>query len=147
MNPSPEELPRQVQRVMQYNDNLRNLVAKINKVSCTAISSKIDDLNQSTTSKIELPKFILPSFSGDVNEWLSFKQLFSLSIDSNTALTDSQKLQYLQSAFTGDAERLIRGFPVSDENYAHAWATLVSRYDNKKELAFSQCSKLFTLKP
>ncbi|UYV76911.1 K02A2.6-like, partial [Cordylochernes scorpioides] len=134
-------------RVMQYKDNLRNLVANINKVSCTAILSKIDDLNQSTTSKIELPKFNLPSFSGDVNEWLSFKQLFSLSIDSNTALTDSQKLQYLQSAVTGDAERLIRGFPVIDENYAHAWATLVSRYDNKKELAFSQCTKLFTLKP
>ncbi|UYV80538.1 hypothetical protein LAZ67_19000508 [Cordylochernes scorpioides] len=134
-------------RVMQYKDNLRNLVANINKVSCTASSSKIDDLNQPTTSKIELPKFNLPSFSGDVNEWLSFKQLFSLSIDSNTALTDSQKLQYLQSAVTGDAERLIRGFPVIDENYAHAWATLVSRYDNKKELAFSQCTKLFTLKP
>ncbi|UYV77734.1 hypothetical protein LAZ67_15002083 [Cordylochernes scorpioides] len=134
-------------RVMQYKDNLRNLVANINKVSCTASSSKIDDLNQPTTSKIELPKFNLPSFSGDVNEWLSFKQLFSLSIDSNTALTDSQKLQYLQSAVTGDAERLIRGFPVIDENFAHAWATLVSRYDNKKELAFSQCTKLFTLKP
>ncbi|UYV74134.1 hypothetical protein LAZ67_11002214 [Cordylochernes scorpioides] len=134
-------------RVMQYKDNLRNLVANINKVSCTASSSKIDDLNQPTTSKIELPKFNLPSFSGDVNEWLSFKQLFSLSIDSNTALTDSQKLQYLQSAVTGDAERLIRGFPVIDENYAHAWDTLVSRYDNKKELAFSQCTKLFTLKP
>ncbi|UYV65695.1 hypothetical protein LAZ67_3005166, partial [Cordylochernes scorpioides] len=95
-------------RLMQYKDNLRNLVANINKVSCTASSSKIDDLNQSTTSKIELPKFNLPSFSGDVNEWLSFKQLFSLSIDSNTALTDSQKLQYLQSAVTGDSERLIR---------------------------------------
>ncbi|UYV80693.1 hypothetical protein LAZ67_19001416, partial [Cordylochernes scorpioides] len=134
-------------KVMQYNDNLRNLVANINKVFCTAISSKIDDLNQPTTSKIELPKFNLPSFSSDVNEWLSFKQLFSLSIDSNTALTDSQKLQYLQSAVTGDAERLIRGFPIIDENYAHAWATLVSRYDNKKELALSQCTKLFTLKP
>ncbi|UYV70791.1 hypothetical protein LAZ67_8000627 [Cordylochernes scorpioides] len=35
--------------VMQYKDNLRNLVANINKVSCTASSSKIDDLNQPTT--------------------------------------------------------------------------------------------------
>ncbi|GFU22600.1 DUF1758 domain-containing protein [Trichonephila clavipes] len=82
----------------------------------------------------------------DFNSWLSFKSILSSSIDSNESLTDIQKLQYLQNAVTSDASRLIKGFAITHENYKQAWETLLNRYDNQRELAFSQCKRFFSLK-
>lgn len=95
---------------------------------------------------INLPKYDLPTFSGHFESWLSFKSIFLSSIDSNESLTDIQKLQYLQNSVTSDASRLIRGFAITKENYKNAWETLLNRYDNKRELAFSQCKKIFNLR-
>ncbi|GFU48463.1 uncharacterized protein TNCV_3963231 [Trichonephila clavipes] len=97
-------------------------------------------------SNINLPKYDLPQFAGDFNSWLSFKSIFSSSIDSNESLTDIQKLQYLQNPVTSDASRLIKGFAITHENYKQAWETLLNRYDNQRELAFSQCKRLFSLR-
>ncbi|GFX94043.1 hypothetical protein TNCV_3414051 [Trichonephila clavipes] len=66
----------------------------------TSINSKLqfeeDKSKVNDYSNINLPKYDLPKFAGDFNSWLSFKFLFSSSIDFNESLTDIQKLQYLQ---------------------------------------------------
>ncbi|GFS72883.1 DUF1758 domain-containing protein [Trichonephila clavipes] len=116
----------------------------------TSINSKLQfEENKSKVnaySNINLPKYDLPQFAGDFNSWLSFKSIFSSSIDSNESLTDIQKLQYLQNAVTSDASRLIKGFAITHENYKQAWETLLNRYDNQRELAFSQCKRFFSLR-
>ncbi|UYV81823.1 hypothetical protein LAZ67_20002625 [Cordylochernes scorpioides] len=73
-------------------------------------------------------------------------EVFGMAIDQNPGLNDLQKLQYLGSAVKGEAARLIRGFPVSSESYKQAWDTLVSRYDNQRELAYAQLNKIFKIK-
>ncbi|GFT13535.1 uncharacterized protein TNCV_3830181 [Trichonephila clavipes] len=102
----------------------------------TSINSKLQfEENKSKVnaySNINLPKYDLPQFAGDFNSWLSFKSIFSSSIDSNESLTDIQKLQYLQNAVTLDASRLIKGFAITHENYKQAWETLLNRYDNQR---------------
>ncbi|GFV43260.1 uncharacterized protein TNCV_2381421, partial [Trichonephila clavipes] len=45
-----------------------------------------------------------------------------------------------------DASRLIKGFAITHENYKQAWETLLNRYDNQRELAFSQCKRFFSLR-
>ncbi|XP_054708425.1 uncharacterized protein LOC129218227 [Uloborus diversus] len=95
---------------------------------------------------LKLPKFNLPTFDGDIQNWISFKQVFTSAIGSNKALTNCQKLQYLNAAVSGNAHRLIKGFPVVEANYAQAWETLSNRYDNKRELAYSLCTKIFNIK-
>ncbi|GFY36054.1 integrase catalytic domain-containing protein [Trichonephila clavipes] len=116
----------------------------------TSINSKLQfEENKSKVnaySNINLPKYDLPQFAGDFNSWLSFKSIFSSSIDSNESLTDIQKLQYLQNAVTSDASRLIKGFAITHENYKQAWETLLNRYDNQRELAFPQCKRFFSLR-
>ncbi|GFV72374.1 uncharacterized protein TNCV_638361 [Trichonephila clavipes] len=116
----------------------------------TSINSKLqfeeNKLKVNAYSNINLPKYDLPQFAGDFNSWLSFKSIFSSSIDSNESLTDIQKLQYLQNAVTSDASRLIKGFAITHENYKQAWETLLNRYDNQRELAFSQCKRFFSLR-
>ncbi|GFW30665.1 integrase catalytic domain-containing protein [Trichonephila clavipes] len=97
----------------------------------TSINSKLqfeeDKSKVNAYSNINLPKYDLPQFAGDFNSWLSFKSIFSSSIDSNESLTDIQKLQYLQNAVTSDASRLIKGFAITHENYKQAWETQLNR--------------------
>ncbi|GFX95741.1 DUF1758 domain-containing protein [Trichonephila clavipes] len=92
----------------------------------TSINSKLQfEENKSKVnaySNINLPKYDLPQFA------------------------DIQKLQYLQNAVTSDASRLIKGFAITHENYKQAWETLLNRYDNQRELAFSQCKRFFSLR-
>nr|XP_042908418.1 uncharacterized protein LOC122271410 [Parasteatoda tepidariorum] len=124
---------------------MSELKSKVNNTNNGGVSPDESKLKL-TESCLKLPKFELPSFYGDFNNWMSFKELFLSSIDKNPELTELQKFQYLFASLKGTAHKLISGFSLTDENYKHAWQTLVARYDNKRELAFAQISKLFNLK-
>ncbi|GFW18179.1 DUF1758 domain-containing protein [Trichonephila clavipes] len=86
----------------------------------TSINSKLQfEENKSKVnaySNINLPKYDLPQFAGDFNSWLSFKSIFSSSINSNESLTDIQKMM------------------------------MMIKNDNQRELAFSQCKRFFSLR-
>ncbi|UYV79327.1 hypothetical protein LAZ67_17002158 [Cordylochernes scorpioides] len=98
-------------------------------------------------SNVNLPKINLPIFNGDSANWLSFREIFNSTINSNQTLTEIQNFQYLNASVKGPAEKLIRGFPISDKNYQQAWDTLCNRFNNRRELAFSQINKILSIRP
>ncbi|UYV69619.1 hypothetical protein LAZ67_6004108, partial [Cordylochernes scorpioides] len=111
------------------------------------LKDKLADIKPNgSQANIKLPQFDLPIYDGDMGNWINFKELFLTTIDAHPGLTNIQKLQYLNSAVKGEAARLIRGFPLLSENYGQAWSTLLSRYDNPRELAYAQVSKIFSLR-
>ncbi|UYV68600.1 hypothetical protein LAZ67_6000173, partial [Cordylochernes scorpioides] len=111
------------------------------------LKDKLADIKPNgSQANIKLPQFDLPIYDGDMGTWINFKELFLTTIDAHPGLTNIQKLQYLNSAVKGEAARLIRGFPLLSENYGQAWNTLLSRYDNPRELAYAQVSKIFSLR-
>ncbi|UYV80197.1 hypothetical protein LAZ67_18001986 [Cordylochernes scorpioides] len=111
------------------------------------LKEKLADIKPNgSQANIKLPQFDLPIYDGDMGKWINFKELFLTTIDAHPGLTNIQKLQYLNSAVKGEAARLIRGFPLLSENYGQAWNTLLSRYDNPRELAYAQVSKIFSLR-
>ncbi|UYV80734.1 hypothetical protein LAZ67_19001563, partial [Cordylochernes scorpioides] len=111
------------------------------------LKDKLADIKPNgSQANIKLPQFDLPIYDGDMGTWINFKELFLTTIDAHPGLTNIQKLQYLNSAVKGEAARLIRGFPLLSENYGQAWSTLLSRYDNPRELAYAQVSKIFSLR-
>ncbi|UYV61591.1 hypothetical protein LAZ67_1005452 [Cordylochernes scorpioides] len=111
------------------------------------LKDKLADIKlNGSQANIKLPQFDLPIYDGDMGNWINFKELFLTTIDAHPGLTNIQKLQYLNSAVKGEAARLIRGFPLLSENYGQAWSTLLSRYDNPRELAYAQVSKIFSLR-
>ncbi|UYV70987.1 hypothetical protein LAZ67_8001338 [Cordylochernes scorpioides] len=111
------------------------------------LKDKLADIKPNgSQANIKLPQFDLPIYDGDRGKWINFKELFLTTIDAHPGLTNIQKLQYLNSAVKGEAARLIRGFPLLSENYGQAWSTLLSRYDNPRELAYAQVSKIFSLR-
>ena len=87
--------------------------------------------------EVKLPQLKLPTFCGDVNEWISFRDLFTTTIHTNASLSNAQKFTYLQSSLEGPAAKLIKSFSITDSNYEIAWDLIVNRFQNERELYFS----------
>lgn len=113
----------------------------------TRVSTEMAPNSQSYSRRFALPKLTLPKFSGDFHTWRTFHDLFTSIVIKNIELTNAERMQYLKTSLSGEAERLISSLPVSDENFAIAWNSLTSRYENKRFLLTAQFDKLFNIKP
>lgn len=87
--------------------------------------------------RVELPKINLPNFSGNIKAWPEFYDVFNSIIHKNNSLSDTERMHYLVSSLSGDALALIRTFPVTGSYYDAAYKTLVERYRDKRDLAFT----------
>ena len=95
-----------------------------------------------TSSRLKLPKLQLPTFTGSYTDWMGFFDLFKASVDSNTHLSNSEKLNYLKACVKGEAARLISSISITDANYSIAFALLKDRYENKEHHSSSFASNL-----
>ena len=55
----------------------------------------IGQLNSSQTASVRLPILEIPTFSGDRLKWTEFWDTFEASVDTNTNISDIEKLNYL----------------------------------------------------
>ena len=117
----------------------KNSKINLNESSQDSSSLKIQ------VPEVKLPKLNLPTFSGNLEEWLSFFDLFQASVHQNSILSACQKLQYLKSACKGDALKIIQSIPISDSNYEIALDLLKERYSNKRELINALIRKLMNM--
>lgn len=95
------------------------------------------------TSKLRLPNIELPKFTGRYEEWASFHDLFISLIHKNTSISDVQKLHYLKSSISGEAEALLRHIQITESNYSQAWTALKQRYGNKRLIVNAVIKRLF----
>ena len=82
--------------------------------------------------RAKLSKIQLPSFKGDTQEWLSFRNIFVSLIHSNVHLSKLDKLHYLRGALKEQAAQVIHELELSDKNYDTAWELLNKRYHDLK---------------
>lgn len=87
------------------------------------------------TPNVKLPKITLPNFEGDYKNWPTFYDLFKSLVHENSSLSEIEKFQYLLSSLSGQALNLLKGFPLTSQNYHTAFQTLKERYQNKRLLA------------
>ncbi|KAG8239206.1 hypothetical protein J437_LFUL017309 [Ladona fulva] len=59
------------------------------------------------TTSLRLPKFGLPHFSGDLNGWIYFSNLFDKTINENESLSEIERFQYLLSSLRGEALNIV----------------------------------------
>lgn len=104
-----------------------------------------DKVQQSTVKHVRLPQIRLPTFDGNWNEWLSFRNLYSTLIHTRTDLPDVEKFFYLKGSLSGEAKALIDPISITAANYIIAWETLIKRYDNSKLLKRRQVNSLLQL--
>ncbi|UYV67499.1 hypothetical protein LAZ67_5000940 [Cordylochernes scorpioides] len=70
---------------------------------------------------------------------------FFSAIGSNSQIPDIEKLQYLKGQLRGKALRLVNAFPITADNHVEVWQTLLKRYDNPKDLIFTQIDNALRL--
>ncbi|KAL0840790.1 hypothetical protein ABMA28_014602 [Loxostege sticticalis] len=126
---------------IDFKSDLKDRLQKL-KSSSTRSSS----LSYTESGRFNLPEIIIPKFTGKYEEWQSFKELFLGLIHDNKSLDNTQRLYYLKSLLTDDAEILLKNIPVTADNYARSWEKLVSRYNNKKYMANSILNRLLDQK-
>ena len=82
---------------------------------------------------VKLPKLKVPTFDGNVINWTTFWEQFSVSVHSRSNISDPEKLVYLQQALKdGSAKHAIEGLSRSADHYNEAVACLQQRYDRPR---------------
>ncbi|XP_062541685.1 uncharacterized protein LOC134209690 [Armigeres subalbatus] len=90
-----------------------------------------------------LPELNLPKFSGKLEDWCAFRDLFDSAVGSRTDIGSVEKLQYLKGSVQGEAARLLEPIKTSEQGYRDAWRTLRLRYENKRQLIKCHIRMLF----
>lgn len=83
---------------------------------------------------VKLPIANLPRFSGDHNQWLSFKNTFLSMIDARNDVDDVNKFLYLRGCLDEPALNKLALYDVGAESYKRAWDTLVEEYEKVRIL-------------
>lgn len=101
---------------------------------------------EAPTHRLSLPRINLPAFSGQYEDWPSFRDLFESIIGKEAVLNNVERLHYLKVSVKGDALAIIKNIATTGKNYSRAWGLLKDHYENKRLLVRSCLSGLFTLK-
>ncbi|XP_022828339.1 uncharacterized protein LOC111357764, partial [Spodoptera litura] len=110
----------------------------------TAMDSRNSSVNMTTAHNIvHLPKIQLPKFNGNYEGWPTFKDLFLSLVHENNDLSDVQRLHYLKTSLSGEAEVLLTHIQVTSSNYATAWNILNKRYGNRRIILNCIMKRLF----
>lgn len=85
-----------------------------------------------TKRRIKLSEASLPKFDGRLENWLSFKNSFIDMIDSQSDLSDIDKLRYLKSTLVGETVNKLKLLSIEGSNYQKAWELLKRSYEVKR---------------
>ncbi|KAK9510615.1 hypothetical protein O3M35_005360 [Rhynocoris fuscipes] len=118
--------------------------------SVNHIDSPILVTNDNNT--VKLPKISLPEFSGNYEDFRSFKETFNSLIDNRPDLDQIKKFLYLRSCLKKDAFQVIEELETAADSYQIAWDLLNKRFENKKlghmeEIDSSQSTDKFNFLP
>lgn len=97
--------------------------------------------------RMVLPKIEIPKFSGKLEEWKPFIELFTSLIDDNTCIPIIQKHYYLRSFIIDEAAQVIASVPITADGFAISLQLLKERYDLPRLSLLTHIKKLFNLEP
>lgn len=84
--------------------------------------------------ELKMDKIQLPTFNGDLTEWIAFRDQYTDLIHKSKKMTKVTKFYQLRSHLTGLARDAIGGFKLSAANYEAAWQVLQKRYDKPDKI-------------
>lgn len=124
------------------------MLTELSEHSPLELRSPNASFNVSNThnNMVHLPKIQLPTFNGCYEDWPAFKDLFVSLVHNNPSLSNVQKLHYLKTSVTAEAELLLKHFKITSSNYLYAWDCLKARYGNKRLILNCTMKKLFNQK-
>ena len=75
----------------------------------------------------------------------TFQETYEAAIGQNESLSEVEKFTYLRGYLQGTAFQAIEGFPLTSENYKHAWELLKERYGNPQLIVSCHMNNLIKL--
>ena len=94
---------------------------------------------------MKLPKLELKSFSGNYEEWQSFRDNFEFAVNRNTDISRIQQFTCLKSFVTGAAESAITALPRTEDNYETSIDILRDRFGKPQLLISNHMETLLKL--
>ncbi|XP_062538566.1 uncharacterized protein LOC134206850 [Armigeres subalbatus] len=146
----PEGLQReQLEMENRYYDAKSFLAEKVGEVQNNSVqnqSTRPGDVTlRGGMDHVRLPQIQLQSFDGNIDDWLSFRDLYTSLIHEKQDLPDVEKFHYLKGCLAGEAKALVDPLKITRDNYQVAWQSLLKRYNNSKLLRKKQVQALFKL--
>ncbi|XP_067204524.1 uncharacterized protein [Linepithema humile] len=123
------------------------LVKLVKPVAISTAAINNSGQSECNTLSILLPRIELPKFSGVYTEWSNFRDLFESLVASNESLSNVQRLHYLKSSLTGQAQLVIKNITITDANYEVAWTALKRRYENLRAIVASYVNIILDVAP
>ncbi|XP_014215405.1 uncharacterized protein LOC106644423 [Copidosoma floridanum] len=96
---------------------------------------------------VNLPRLSIPSFSGQLTEWVPFRDSFTALVRSNASLSDIEKLHYVKACVKGEASEIIRNVQLAHGNFNTAWTLLEARYENNRIATSAHFSEILKIEP
>jgi len=107
----------------------------------------LPNMNSSTNvaHNIAVPPCDIKVFEGSYEDWPTFRDLFVAIFIDNPNVSDIQKLFHLRKRVKGDAEKIVKRFPVCSQSFSLAWEALTNRFENKRLLVDNHLKTLLNL--
>ena len=100
-----DDIEIEVDLATQFETDLKFLIEKVKKV-LLKVEQTQDSMSLSSSklkTGVKLPKLVMKTFSGDPLEWMTFKETFEATVDSNDNISDIEKFTYLSGEkFVGE---------------------------------------------
>ena len=93
----------------------------------------------------KLPKLNLPTFDGNILEWLPFWDSFTSAVHENPSLSEVQKFNYLKSQLYGEARESLAGLQITGTNYGQAVSILHERFGQQYKIVNAYMQNLINL--
>ncbi|KAG7199852.1 hypothetical protein KM043_000092 [Ampulex compressa] len=110
------------------------LSAATGPVSASAPTSAAASASESKVT-LQFPPINLGRFTGDLNPWMAFRDMFLSLVDTQTNLSPVQKLHYGKTSFDGEAGKTLASVEVCSANYTTAWEKLFERHQPRPRFA------------
>ena len=95
--------------------------------------------------KAKLPQLSTLKFSGNLQDWVTFKDTFLSLVGDSTTIPNIQKFHYLLSAINDDAKSVILHIPISEQDFRIPWEILFERYENERLIINSHIDSIMKL--
>lgn len=130
-----QSLINEVRKQTDSTTKLQKEVEKIEKdVAIKKDKPETIIIEQQPLVELKLDKIQLPTFDGDLTNWIAFRDQYVDLIHNNKKFTPMTKFYQLKSHLKGLALDAINGFKLSSADYEAAWFVLMKRYNKPDQI-------------
>ncbi|CAB0029891.1 unnamed protein product, partial [Trichogramma brassicae] len=105
-----------------YQDHLLKVKREISQLGAKSGTNQIEaDMD---ANRAKLPQIIIGDFSGDIQDWVRFRDTFKEMVIDRPNLPNIFRMNYLRTYVKGEAAELLREIPSGGEHFANAWKVL-----------------------